>query len=275
MGQNESVPERKQALRRFRGRHELRPWDGTSKRTRAWGSAVLVLLIGSACATMNKAPGGGSAVLEKAMELASGTTLRYTLALPPSFSSDRLHPLVVALHYGGRVTPYYGKPFMMDLILPALGELDAIMVAPDCPGDGWTDPLSEEAVLALIRRVEKDYPVDSRRLVITGFSLGAIGTWKLALEHPELFSAAIPISGMPPQGIFVGPAGPPFRVIHSLSDEIFPFESLRKFVRYCEAQGLSIDLHPVAGLSHYRYDTFVPALREAVPWLKSVWKEKR
>ncbi len=272
MEQNEFVPERKQALRRFRDRYESRPWGGTSKRTRAWAAAVFVFL-GAACATMNTAP-GGSTVQEKAMELASGTTLRYTLALPPSFSSDHLYALIVALHYGGRVTPYYGKPFMTNPILPALGELDAIMVAPDCPGDGWTDPLSEEAVLALIRRVEKDYPVDPRRLVITGFSLGAIGTWKLAIKHPGLFSAAIPVSGMPPQGIVVGPAGPRFRVIHSLSDEVFPLESLRNFVRFCEAQGLPIEFHPVAGLSHYRYDTFVPALREAVPWLKSVWKEK-
>jgi predicted peptidase len=208
------------------------------------------------------------------MELASGTTLRYTLALPPSSSPDRSYPLVVALHYGGRVTPYYGKPFMMNLVLPALGGLDAIMVAPDCPGEGWTDPLSEEAVLALIRRVEKDRAVDPRRLVLMGFSLGAIGTWKLALERPALFSAAIPVSGMPPRGVVVGPAGPPFLVIHSLSDEIFPLEPLRKFIRFCEEQGLRIELHPVPGLSHYAYDCFVPALREAVPWLKGVWEAK-
>ncbi len=205
------------------------------------------------------------------MKLASGKTLRYTLALPPVFSPDRSYPLIVALHYGGRVTPYYGKPFMTNLILPALGALDAIMIAPDCPGNGWTDPLSEEAVLALIRRIEKDFPVDPRRLVITGFSLGAIGTWQLALEHPKLFSAAIPVSGMPPRGIVVGPTGPPFLVIHSLSDEIFPLEPLRKFIRFCEAQGLRIEFRPVTGLSHYQYDTFVPALREVVPWVKELW----
>lgn len=209
------------------------------------------------------------------MDLFSGATLRYTLAFPPSFSPSRPYPLVVALHYGGRVTPYYGKPFMTNLILPALGGLDAIMVAPDCPGEGWTDPLSEEAVMALIRRVEKDFPVDPRRLVITGFSLGAIGTWKLALEHPELFSAAIPVSGMPPKGIVVGPAGPPLWVIHSQSDEIFPLEPMRKFINFCEAQGLRIEFRPVAGLSHYQYDTFVPSLRDAVPWVKKLWTEKR
>jgi predicted peptidase len=215
----------------------------------------------------------GYVVQEKAMEIASGKTLRYTMALPPSFSPDRPYPLIVALHYGGKVTPYYGKPFLANLILPGLGGLDAVMVAPDCPGETWTEPLSEEAVLSLIRRIEKDYPVDPRHRVLTGFSLGAIGTWKLALGHPDLFSAVIPISGMPPRGIVVGQAGPPFLVIHSLSDEIFPLGPLKKFIRFCEEQGLRIDFRPVPGLSHYGYEAFVPALGEAVPWVKAVWKK--
>jgi predicted esterase len=162
---------------------------------------------------------------------------------------------------------------MTNLILPGLGDLGAIMAAPDCPAEAWTDKVSEEAVLALIRRIEKDYPVDPRRRVLTGFSLGAIGTWKMALGHPGLFSAAIPISGMPPRGVVVGPGGPPFLVIHSLSDEIFPLEPLKKFIRFCQEQGLRVEFHPVPGLSHYRYDAFVPALGEAVPWVKAVWKK--
>lgn len=246
----------------------------TTNRKSAAGFAVcLFLIFAAACATMNTAP-GSYAVQEKTLALPSGATLRYTLARPPSFSSDRSRPLVVALHYGGRVTPYYGQPFLMNLVLPALGKLGAIMVAPDCPGEGWTDPRSEEAVLALIRQVEKDCAVDPRRILITGYSLGGIGTWHLALKYPNLFSAAIPIAGMPPQGIVVGPAGPGFYVIHSEADEIFPLEALRKFVRFCETQGLSVHFSPVAGLSHYKYDTFVPALKEAVPWLEGLWREK-
>jgi dipeptidyl aminopeptidase/acylaminoacyl peptidase len=258
---------------RLCGRQGIKPGGGTSRRAQVRPWALIYFLgVCAACAPVNTAP-AGYVVQEKAMELASGKALRYTLALPPPSSLDRPRPLIVALHYGGKVTPYYGKPFLTNLILPALGELAAIMVAPDCPGETWTEPLSEEAVLTLIRQVEKDFSVDPRRLVLTGFSLGAIGTWKMALGHPETFSAAIPISGMPPRGVTVGPVEPPFLVIHSLSDEIFPLEPLKKFIRFCEEQGLRIEFHPVPGLSHYGYDAFVPALREAVPWVKSVWRE--
>ena len=239
------------------------------------GLGVLIsLVLGMGCAAMNTAP-AGYAIQKKTMKIGSGPILRYTLALPPSFSPGHRYPLIVALHYGGPVTPYYGEPFLANLILPGLGGIDAFMVAPDCPGETWTEPLSEEAVLGLIRRIEEDHPVDPGRIVLTGFSLGAIGTWKLALQNPGIFSAAIPISGMPPRGVAVGPAAPPFWVIHSLSDEIFPLEPLRTFIGFCEKRGLRIEFRPVPGLSHYRYDAFVPALREAVPWLEAIWRKKK
>ena len=215
-----------------------------------------------------------SAVQEKMLRLESGATLRYTLALPPSFSPDHPYPLIIALHYGGQVTPYYGEPYLTNLVLPALDGLGAIMVAPDCPGKGWTDPLSEKAVLELIQSVQKDYPVESGRLVLTGYSLGAIGTWDLVFKHPQLFSAAIPISGMPPKGIVVRQTRTRFWVIHSHNDELFPLESLGKFVQFCESQGLSVQFKPVAGPGHYEYDRYVSALKEAVPWLKGLWKAK-
>jgi dipeptidyl aminopeptidase/acylaminoacyl peptidase len=239
------------------------------------GSAVLLAAaLGEGCAPVKIEP-AGYIIEEKTMAVASDRTLRYTLALPPAFSPDRRYPLVVALHYGGPVTPYYGKPFLVNLILPGLGGLEALMVAPDCPSETWTEPRSEEAVLTLIRRVAEDYPVDPRRIVLTGFSLGAIGTWKLALEHPDMFSATIPISGMPPRGVVVGPAAPPFLVIHSLSDEIFPLGPLREFLTFCGERGLEVEFRPVPGLSHYGYDAFVPALREAVPWLEEIWGKKK
>lgn len=79
---------------------------------------------------------------------------------------------------------------------------------------------------------------------------------------------------MPPKGIVVRQTGTRFWVIHSRNDELFPLESVRKFVQFCESQGLSVRFNPVANLSHYEYDRYVPALKEAVPWVKNLWKAK-
>jgi predicted peptidase len=211
-------------------------------------------------------------VYEKTLVPESGGSLRYTLAVPPSLSADRTYPLILALHYGGQVTPYYGKSYLINLVLPALRSLNAVLIAPDCPGEGWTDPASERAVMTLLQAVQKDYPIHPRKLIITGYSMGAVGTWDLVFKHPRLFTAAIPISGMPPKGIFVKDPGTPILVIHSRDDELFPLDPIRKFIQACEAQGLRIELRVVAGLSHYRFDQFAPALREAVPWLKRLLK---
>jgi len=234
---------------------------------------VSLLALIPACTTMKTEP-VAYVIQEKTMTLEAGMTLRYTLALPPSFSPDEPYPLILALHYGGKVIPYYGKPYLANLVLPALRELAAIMFAPDCPAEGWTDPLSEKAVLALLQKIQQDYSIDRQRLVITGYSLGAIGTWDFVLKHPRLFSAAIPVSGMPPKGIVITKVSTPFWVIHSFDDELFPLESVRKFVQFCEDQGLSVQLRPVAGINHYDFDRYVPALREVVPWVKSLWKAK-
>jgi len=212
------------------------------------------------------------AVYEKTLTIEPGVSLRYTLAVPPSLSADRPYPLVLALHYGGQVIPYYGKSYLTTLVLPALRNLNAILIAPDCPGEGWTDPASERAVMTLLQAIQEDYPIHPRRLIVTGYSMGAVGTWDLVFKHPKLFAGAIPISGMPPKGIIINDPGTPILVIHSRDDELFPLDSIRKFIQECESQGLRVELRLVAGVSHYRFDQFVPALREAVPWVKKLWE---
>jgi predicted peptidase len=234
-------------------------------------SPIIMMILISGCATMNTPSREEYTVKEMTLKLESGTDLRYTLALPPSFSPDLAYPLVLALHYGGQVTSYYGKGYLANLVLPALRELNAVMVAPDCPGAGWTDPQSESAVMELLHTIQNNYRVDSRRIVITGYSMGATGTWDLVFKHPRLFAAAIAVSGMPPRGIVLNDPGTAILVIHSRDDELFPLDSVRKFVQACESRHIAVELRVVAVLSHYYFDRFAPALREAVPWVKKSW----
>ena len=37
--------------------------------------------------------------------------------------------------------------------------------------------------------------MDTNRVYLTGLSMGGFGTWKLAVAHPELFAAIVPICG--------------------------------------------------------------------------------
>jgi pimeloyl-ACP methyl ester carboxylesterase len=46
-----------------------------------------------------------------------------------------------------------------------------------------------------MREVAKNYPIDSQRVVIRGFSMGGASTWHMAMHYPGLWAAAAPGAG--------------------------------------------------------------------------------
>lgn len=64
------------------------------------------------------------------------------------------------------------------------------ILAPQCPADSWWDTVT---LYNLIKEIQKKYKIDASRIYLTGLSLGGWGTLKLAMEHPELFAAVVPV----------------------------------------------------------------------------------
>ncbi len=64
------------------------------------------------------------------------------------------------------------------------------ILAPQCPENVWWDT---EAVYYLIKEIQDKYNIDDSRIILTGLSMGGWGTLKLAMEHPELFSAVVAV----------------------------------------------------------------------------------
>jgi len=205
---------------------------------------------------------------------AEGAGMRYALFVPQTYKAQKPAPLILALHFGGTVTPTYGKDFAEVLILPALSDLEAIIVAPNCPGRGWTDAASEDAVLKLLDRVKQRFTIDPKRVVVTGFSMGAIGTFHFAAKYPELFSAAVAVSGIPDPDDLSLLKDVPFFVIQSADDEVFPIEKARNAFGKMKSQGVNIKTDIIQNISHYRTPEFVPALKKAVSWLLEVWRNQ-
>lgn len=220
------------------------------------------------CATAGQA-GDPPAVREEV--LAPGGQ-RYTISIPAGYKPDKPVPLVLALHYGGTVTPYYGKPFLVNLVEPALRKLGAIIVAPDCTAGRWTDPQAEADVLALLDHVKKTWAIDPHRTLITGYSMGGMGTWALAARHQDRFRAAVIVAGQPQSEIADVEWRIPLYVIHSREDEVVPLKPTADMVKVLEARHVAVELVVVDGLTHYQVPAFVPYLRAAVPWIKKAWK---
>lgn len=213
-------------------------------------------------------PGLHSRTLESANEPA----IHYTISIPRNYSPSAHVPLILALHFGvrGGDSAGAGGDVVKILIAPALAELGAIIVAPDSVRGDWSSPENERAVNALLDMVLAGYNVDAARIAVTGFSMGGAGAWHFAEKYPERFSAAIPVAGRPPASI---PGWRlPILAIHSSDDQVMPIGPTETRIAELQKSGVNAKLIELSGITHFQTYRFVEGLRQAVPWLREIWK---
>jgi predicted peptidase len=206
--------------------------------------------------------------------LADGSQMRYALTVPSDYSAGRAVPLILALHPGGERPPYYGEMFLRQVAAPALTDLHAIIVAPDCPTRTWAEEGSDRAVMALLAQVMQEYSIDRRRVLVTGFSMGGGGTWYMASRHADVFTAAIPMAG-PLREIAVEQLGTiPTFVIHSRDDQVVPFGPSEAAVRTLQGMGRPVAFEALSGIGHYQMGGYISTLRQAGQWVMDRWAGK-
>jgi fermentation-respiration switch protein FrsA (DUF1100 family) len=63
----------------------------------------------------------------------------------------------------------------------------------------------------------------------------------------------------------------PVFAVHSRADEVNPIGPTEERITTLRRRGLEARLFDVEGLSHYDTARFVGALRQAVPWIRTLW----
>ncbi len=209
------------------------------------------------------------------MRLPVGGTLLYGLSVPERARPEQPVPLVLALHPGGERMRYYGSAYARAVVLPALETLGAVVVAPDCPTGSWADAESDAAVMALIEQVMREQPIDRRRVLVVGYSMGGRGTWFMASHHRELFTAAIPMAAST-GGEAVDTLGTmPTYIIHSRRDQVVPFAPAEANARALERLGRTVKFEALDQPTHFEMVAYVPSLRRAVSWVLDQWNSRR
>lgn len=248
-----------------------------STRSFAFVALALVCLASGACSDDSPAPAMNIGQLPQlrpglhrlTATLDTGETLRYTLSIPAGFDATRPAPLVVVLHYGGKVEPFYGEGAIEALAVPALDELRAVIVAPDSLGGDWTSAANERAVVWLTRSAIQSYGLDSKRVLLTGFSMGGAGTWHIGARHQDLFTAAMPVASSPA-------SGPEWRIpvcaIHSRQDEVLPFAPVEARTAELRAGGVNVHFIEATGLTHFDTGQYAGFIQQSIPWLNQAWK---
>lgn len=107
-------------------------------------------------------------------------------------------PLLVFLHGAGEVGCDVAELQLHDPFRYANGtvaDFPFLVVSPVSPVKGW----DAERVIALIDELQADswgrYRIDSRRIYLTGSSMGGFGTFQIAGEYPDHFAAIVPVAG--------------------------------------------------------------------------------
>ena len=123
-------------------------------------------------------------------------TLPYLLYVPKEYAADttKKWPLVLFLHGAGErgteleKVAVHGPP----KLVKAGRDFPFILVSPQCPERQiWDD----DTLMGLLQWLESGLRVDTRRVYVTGLSMGGYGTWSLASKHPDHFAAVAPVCG--------------------------------------------------------------------------------
>ena len=122
--------------------------------------------------------------------------VNYLLFLPKGYDAKagRRWPLILFLHGAGERGTDVWKvathgPSKNVKTHP---DFPFIVVSPQCPEQQiW----SKDVLLALLDEISAKHAVDTRRIYLTGLSMGGYGTWDLGLTYPEKFAAIVPICG--------------------------------------------------------------------------------
>ncbi len=203
-------------------------------------------------------------------ELPDGRRMTYAIAVPRDRDPTEPRPLVLALHPGGRA-PYYGSRFMWQVVEPALRDWRAIIVAPDVLARRWDNDESENAVLSLLESVLTTHAIDRTRILVTGFSMGGMGTWYFATRHADLFTGAIPMAASRRDNSLDGLGTMPIHVIHSPQDEVVPFGPAAETVEQLRRHGHPVALIEVDGAGHFDMGAYVEPLERAGEWMMERW----
>jgi poly(3-hydroxybutyrate) depolymerase len=178
----------------------------------------------------------------------------FNLVLPEGYTPTKSWGLVIDLHGSGsdgdNLPSFSAAP---------LAKLGYIVVYPTTTNVAsmWEQPREQAEVMRLIEWSGRTFRVDFRRLVITGASMGGMGTWSHLIRHPELWSCGASVSGMPPvrsPELLERLRGIPFYVLHGEKDtngvSLAPVEQVRATIAIMKQQGLAPVYVEVPGAGH-------------------------
>lgn len=209
---------------------------------------------------------------QKKLYIHKSDTLRYRIMYPENYDQSKSYPLVIFLHGSGERGNDNEKQLVHGASLFANAEnrknFPAIVVFPQCPSNGFWAPVSWEnnkfgyvnttkptepmqLVIRLIKDLKKSEAVDSKRIYVSGLSMGGMGTFDIICRLPKMFAAAVPICG----GVNIERLNKvknmPVRIYHGEADNLVPPAHSKDAYNKLKAEGAQqVELILFPGVGH-------------------------
>ena len=174
--------------------------------------------------------------------------LNYLLSLPDDYEKHDAWPLLVFLHGSGErgddleLVKKHGPPKLID----AGQKFPFIVVSPQCPkNQRWQASVLD----GLLDDLQSRLRIDSKRIYLTGLSMGGQGTWTWAAQSKERFAAIVPICGRGDRTWGARLADLPVWIFHGAKDTAVPIETSEQMVQALKKAGADpkFTVYPEAG----------------------------
>ncbi len=178
---------------------------------------------------------------------------------------DATSALIIALHGRGGspdelVELWRGFPGRAQIVLPQ----GPIPYGPGFAWFNWPKGIDEAQMAAEISPSEAvlwraiETTAKGRKVIVMGFSQGAVMSFLLAARHPDDIRLAVPVAGALPSNLQPTTKSAPVFAMHGADDDVIPLKWGRAAVEGFRRAGANVELREYAGVKH----TISPQMRD-------------
>ena len=172
--------------------------------------------------------------------------------LPPDYDPNRLYPAILFLH--GLFEQGDGGTNVLSAGLgPVIARNPArwpfITIFPQSSGT-WQGEDREKLALAALKDAEKNFQIDTDRVILAGLSYGGLGVWEIGAKNRQRFAALVSVSGPATTQPVESLATIPCWAFASKEDPFVPSENAEKMCQTIDSLGGHARLTEFDGNEH-------------------------
>lgn len=163
-------------------------------------------------------------------------------------SKGETYPMLVYLHGKGGDVMTPDEPSNANTFSDP-SKNPCLVIAPQCPDVGWNGGKAD-MVLKIIDELITNFPIDKKRIYLTGYSMGGFGTFEILAKRPDLFAAGVPVAGGASPKNAEKLKDIPIWAYHGDADDVVKVESTRNIVEAIKKLNGKIKYSEIPGGDH-------------------------